>query len=368
MIVKKIELRLVEMTMKNAFSTSFGTVKNRKYIIIKVTDELGNNGYGECEAFEEPWYTEETIQTCWHMIEDFFIPCLLNEELQHPSEVRRKLAVFRRNPMAKAAIETAFWDVYAKRQQKPLYEVIGGVTNKISVGVSIGLQKTTAELFKKINTALEQGAKRVKVKIAKGNDVELIRIIREAYPKLPLMVDANSAYTLEDLPILKQLDQFNLLMIEQPLGADDIVQHAALQKQLTTAICLDESIGSLKDAQTAIELNACRIINIKIARVGGIEEARLIHELAQEAGIQLWGGGMLEAGIGRAHSVAIATMNNFTLPADTSGSSHYFAEDIILPEVIVENGIISLPKSSGIGYEVNVEQLEKVTTLKKIYE
>lgn len=366
MILKKFVLRIVEMRMKNPFTTSFGTVQNKRFIVVEAYDELGNVGYGECDAFEVPWYTEESVKTCWHMLEDFFVPALLNQALEHPKEVRNLLGVYRRNPMAKAGIETAIWDLYAKRLKMPLYEVIGGSVNRVPVGVSIGLQPTTELLYSKIQQALDEGAQRIKIKIKRGQDIELVRTIRQRYPKVPLMVDANSAYTLEDLPLLKQLDEFDLLMIEQPLGADDIVQHAELQQHLKTAICLDESICSLKDAQTAIALKACRIFNIKIARVGGIQEAILIHAAASKAGIKMWGGGMLEAGIGRAHSVAIATLEHFTLPADTSGSSHYFEKDIIEPEVVVEQGFITLPNVSGIGYAVDQQTLERYTKKKTI--
>lgn len=365
---EKFILRLVEMRMKSPFATSFGTMQNKRFIIVEAYDELGNIGYGECDAFEAPWYTEESVQTCWHMLEDFFIPSLLNKQINHPSEIRDNLAIYRRNPMAKAGIETAIWDLYAKRLNKPLYEVLGGSEGNVPVGVSIGLQPTVELLYAKIDQSLANGAQRVKIKIKPGQDIELVKVIRQRYPNLPLMVDANSAYTLEDLPLLKQLDNFNLLMIEQPLGADDILQHAQLQQQLKTAICLDESICSLKDAETAIALKACRIINIKIARVGGIQEAKLIHDAASEAGMKMWCGGMLEAGIGRAHSVAIATLEHFTLPADTSGSSHYFEKDIIKPEVVVENGIITLPNEAGIGYDVDIEALELYTIKKTIRE
>lgn len=369
MKIVKFNVRMLEMPMKNAFSTSFGTVKNKQFIIVEAYDELGNCGYGECDAFEKPWYTEETVETSWHMIHDFFIPHLLQKKLQHPSEVRDILQVFRRNPMAKAGIETAIWDVYAKRLKQPLYKIIGGERSNVPVGVSIGLQPTIEKLYEVIDEALATGAQRVKVKIKPGHDIELVKIIRQRYPTLPLMVDANSAYTLKDLSMLKKLDQFNLLMIEQPFAADDIFQHSQLQKELKTAICLDESICSLKDAETAIALQACRVFNIKIARVGGIQEAKLIHNSAALAGIKMWGGGMLEAGVGRAHSVAIATLQHFTLPADTSGSSHYFTKDIIKPEVIVEKGFIHLPNKAGIGYEVNEHTLEfytikKTTSLK----
>lgn len=365
MNIKKFIIRTMKMRMKSPFTTSFGSVQDKLFLIVEAYDDQGNCGYGECDAFEAPWYTEETVATCHHMLQDFMLPTLLDQAIQHPSEVRDLLSVYRRNPMAKAAVETAIWDLYAKRIGKPLYEVIGGERQAIDVGVSIGLQRTTEALYEKIEVALANGAKRVKVKIKPGNDLALIATIRKRYPNLPLMVDANSAYTLKDIAHLKKFDQYDLLMMEQPLGADDILDHATLQKQLKTPICLDESICSLKDAQTAIALNACQIFNVKIARVGGIEEARLIHEEASKAGIQLWGGGMLEAGVGRAHSVALTTLRNFTLPADTSGSSHYFEEDIISPEVVVVNGQIQLPTKAGIGYAINKEVYEKYT-IKKV--
>lgn len=355
------------MRMKHPFTTSFGTVQDKLFIVVEAYDEQGFCGYGEGDAFEIPWYTEETVESCWHMLKDFFIPTLLHKEIAHPKETRDYLAVYRRNPMAKAAIETAIWDLYAKRINLPLYEVLGGTKKTIDVGVSIGLQPTTEQLYEKIEQALQRGAKRIKVKIKPDNDVELVKTIRARYPDVPLMVDANSAYTLEDMKVLQELDRYNLLMIEQPLGADDLIDHAVLQKQLKTPICLDESICSLKDAKTAIALEAGRIFNIKIARVGGIEEARRIHEVASEAGIRMWGGGMLEAGIGRAHSVAIATLANFTLPADTSGSSQYFEEDLITPEVVVQKGLIHLPKKAGIGYAVNKDAYERFTIQKAIF-
>ncbi|GEK33154.1 o-succinylbenzoate synthase [Kurthia sibirica] len=368
MKLTKIILRKMTMRMKNPFTTSFGTVQDKKFIIVEVYDEQGFVGYGECDAFEAPWYTEETVETCWYMLQQFFIPALLKQELNHPSDVRRLLMVYRRNAMAKAAIETAIWDVYAKKQNKPLYQVIGGTQSTIDIGVSIGLQTTTAALYEKIDQALLAGYKRVKVKIKPGQDIAVIRSIRSRYKELPLMVDANSAYTLDDLELLQSLDEFNLLMIEQPLAADDIVQHATLQAQLKTPICLDESICSLKDAMTAIELQACKIFNIKIARVGGMEEARLIHHAAQQAGMKVWCGGMLEAGIGRAHSIALASLPYFSLPGDTAASSHYFAEDIISPEVMVDQGVIHLSQRPGIGYDVNQDAYEYFTIDKQLFE
>lgn len=364
MRIEKIVLREMNMTMKAPFTTSFGSVQEKRFLIVEVYDELGNCGYGEGEAFEAPWYTEETTATCWHIIESFLAPILLNRDIEHPREVTQFFKPIRRNMMAKSAVECAVWDAYAKRLGEPLWKVLGGTREKIAVGVSIGLQPTTSQLYDKIDAALEDGYGRIKVKIKPGNDVQLIRAIRERYPDVPLMADANSAYTLDDMDILRQLDAFHLMMIEQPLGADDILNHAKLQKELTTPICLDESIHSYEDVVTAIELRGCGVINVKQARVGGLEEARRIHDLCLHHGIKVWCGGMLESGIGRAHAVALTSLEGFTMPGDTAGSDHYWYEDLIDPIVDVEGGYVHMKDAPGIGYKVNRERLDKYTERK----
>lgn len=367
MKIKGVTLRHLKMKMKFDFATSFGSFNEKEFILVEAHDESGISGWGESVAFYAPVYNEETVQTNWHMLEDFLIPLLLDKEIPHPDEVSQIFEPIRKNNMAKAAIEGAIWDLYAKREQKPLYQVLGGKNTEIEVGISIGIQKCIDDLLQVIEGHVNEGYKRIKVKIKPGWDVDVIRAIRKQFPTIALMADANSAYRLEDIELLQQLDEFDLTMIEQPLASDDIVDHAQVQKVLKTPICLDESIHSYEDARKAIELGSCKIINIKIGRVGGLTEAKRIHDLCKENGIPVWCGGMIEAGIGRAHNVAITTLSNFTLPGDTAASSRYWEEDIIEPEVTVQDGMITVPKKIGIGYTPNLEVIDKFTTFKKIF-
>lgn len=367
MRIEEITVRHLKMAMKAPFQTSFGTIYEKELLLLEVKDVAGTIGWGEAVAFVAPWYTEETLKTTWHMLEDFLIPTLLHKDIAHPDEVSVLFSPIRRNCMAKASIEGAVWDIYAQQTNQSLAQALGGNKDLIEVGVSVGIQSSIEKLLACIKKHIQTGYKRVKVKIKPGYDVEVIRAIRREFPKLPLMADANSAYTLDDLDLLKQLDAFNLLMIEQPLAADDIVDHAKLQKQLQTPICLDESITSLEDAKKAIELGSCGVINVKIGRVGGLTEAKKIHDYCKEKGIPVWCGGMLEAGIGRAHNVALASLANFVLPGDTAGSNHYWYEDVIQPEVVVENGYIRVPQTIGIGYTPNIDVIEKLTITKKVY-
>ncbi|MGN4123887.1 o-succinylbenzoate synthase [Lysinibacillus sphaericus] len=367
MKIEEITIRHLKMAMKSPFKTSFGTIHDKELLLLEVKDLSGTIGWGEAVAFVAPWYTEETLKTTWHMLEDFLMPTLLHKDIVHPDEVSAMFAPIRRNCMAKASIEGAVWDIYAQQTKQSLAHALGGRKEMIEVGISVGIQSSTQKLIDLLKVYVETGYKRVKVKIKPGYDVEVIRAIRTEFPDLPLMADANSAYTLNDIDVLRQLDTYNLLMIEQPLAADDIIDHATLQKQLTTPICLDESITSLEDVRKAIELGSCGVINIKIGRVGGLTEAKRIHDWCQEKGIPVWCGGMLEAGIGRAHNIALTSLANFVLPGDTAGSSHYWYEDIITPEVVVENGYIRVPQCSGIGYMPNMDVIDKLTISKKIY-
>jgi len=364
----QITVRHIKMPMKAPFSTSFGTIDEKEFLLIEAKDQSGNVGWGEAVAFVAPWYTEETLKTTWHMLEDFLIPILLHKEIGHPDEVSTLFSTIRRNCMAKASIEGAIWDIYAQQTKQSLAQALGGDKERIEVGVSVGIQSSTEALIDLLKGHVNKGYKRVKVKIKPGHDVEVIRAIRAEMPDLPLMVDANSAYTLDDMNVLQQLDAFNLLMIEQPLAVDDIVDHAKLQRKLKTPICLDESITSYEDARKAIELGSCGVINIKIGRVGGLTEARRIHDLCEANNIPVWCGGMLEAGIGRAHNIALTSLTNFILPGDTAGSSHYWYEDIITPEVIVEDGYIHVPQTAGIGYTPNMKVIDKLTISKKVYQ
>lgn len=357
---EKILLHRLKMKMKTPFTTSFGTQIDRYVTIVEIIDENGLSGFGECVAGEDPLYSEEFMDSALVAIKKYFGPLLLQSNLSHPKEVTELFKPFKRNMMAKSGLETAVWDLYAKQQGLPLYKVLGGEKTEVEVGISLGLEKSDDIIIEKIREKVEEGYKRIKVKIKPGRDVEMIRAIREVFPDIPLMADANSAYTLDDIELLKQLDEFNLMMIEQPLGSTDIVDHATLQKAIKTPVCLDESIDSYENAKAAIELGSCEIINVKVGRVGGLAESIKIHDLAKEKKIPLWCGGMLEAGVGRLTNIAITTLPNFVLPGDTASSSRYWEEDIITPEVVAENGVVQLSDKPGIGAEVDFEKMKKV--------
>ncbi|KAB7705552.1 o-succinylbenzoate synthase [Bacillus aerolatus] len=367
MKIKEIVLRHLQMELKFPFTTSFGTFRTKEFILVEAKDENGLSGWGESVAFVSPFYNEETLKTNWHIMEDFLIPMLKEKEIAHPDEISSIFEPIRKNNMAKAAIEGAVWDLYSKRNAVPLYESLGGKNTSIEVGVSIGIQDSIEQLLAIVKEHVDEGYKRIKVKIKPGWDVDVMREIRRAFPDIALMADANSAYRLEDLDLLKQLDEFDLMMIEQPLASDDIVDHAQVQKELRTPICLDESIHSYEDARKALQLGSCKIINIKIGRVGGLTESKKIHDLCKENNIPVWCGGMLEAGVGRAHNIALTTLSNFVLPGDTAASSRYWEQDIIKPEVVVENGTIDVTNKAGIGYEVDRQAVEKFTVAEKTY-
>lgn len=353
------------MKLLHPFTTSFGTVEDKEFFILEAHDHDGNCGYGESVAFTTPWYTEETTVTNEHIITDFLIKILQESKLSHPNDVSKLFSSIRGNNMAKAAVEGAIWDLHAKQNNISLAKALGGTKVKIDVGISLGMEPTIELLLKRIDEYVQQGFKRVKLKIGPGNDIDLLREVRRTFPNLPLMADANSAYSLDDIEHLKQLDEFDLMMIEQPLAHDDIIDHASLQQVIKTPICLDESIHSLADARKAIELGSCKIINIKIGRVGGLTEAKRIHDFCLEENIDAWCGGMLEAGIGRAHNIALTSLAQFTMPGDTAGSSHYWKQDVIDPEIIVHNGVIQVPNNPGIGYQLNHDALEKFTLEKQ---
>lgn len=359
----RLELREIEMPLKAPFTTSFGTSFARRILIVKVSNRDGICGYGECTAPEEPFYNHETIDTAWSIISGFVAPLVAKNGIESAGDVSNALAAIRGNRMAIGGVEAAIWDLEAKSKGVPLWQHLGGSLTTINCGVSIGLQESPEVLLEKVTREVESGYQRIKLKIRPGEDVELVKKIRSNFPDILLSVDANSAYRLEtDVEILRRLDEFNLLMIEQPLTAGDLVDHAKLQKQIATSICLDESITSIKDAQDAVELGSCRIINIKLGRVGGHTEARSIQEFAAANGIPVWCGGMLESGIGRAHNIAMSTLPGFTMPGDVSASARYWEEDIIDPAVTVSSeGTIGAPTGAGIGYEVNEDRIEHLT-------
>lgn len=361
MKLHSITLRALTMRMKSPFKTSFGTEWDKHFILVEVRDRDGLSGWGESVAMKEPLYNEETVGTNWLMMKDFLIPLLWRKPLAHPGEVASAFSHIRRNNMAKSALEGALWDLYARRGNIPLSRALGGQRQKIEVGISIGIQESIDKLLALIEQYVCEGYRRIKIKIMPGWDVDVVAAVRRRFPDILLMADANSAYTLADSDHLARLDQFNLMMVEQPLAHDDIIDHATLQKKLNTPICLDESIHSLEDARKALELGSCRIINIKVGRVGGLSEARRIHDFCRDKGIPVWCGGMLESGVGRAHNVAITTLPGFTLPGDTAASSRYWEQDLIEPEVTVENGLIQVPAQPGIGYQPVRERVDRFT-------
>ncbi|MDF2681766.1 MAG: menC [Brevibacillus sp.] len=367
MELKHIVLRHVKMQLLHPFTTSLGTDYDKDFILVEIKSKSGLSGWAESVAALDPLYKEETVKTNWHIMEDFLIPLLFREPIKHPDEVSERFAHIRGNYMAKSALEGAIWDLYAKQKGMPLAKALGGQKEKIEVGISIGIQETVDQLLRLIENNLEQGYKRMKVKIQPGWDVDVIAQVRRRFPDIPLMADANSAYSLKDIDRLAALDEYNLTMIEQPLAHDDIVDHAQLQARLKTPICLDESIHSVEDVRKAIDLGSCKVINIKIGRVGGLTEAKKIHDMCEAHQIPVWCGGMLESGVGRAHNVAITTLPNFILPGDTAASSRYWKEDIIDPEVVVDNGMITVPSTPGIGYEPNRERIEERTLFSKLY-
>jgi o-succinylbenzoate synthase len=367
MEIKRIILRQIKMDLLHPFTTSVGTETDKTIILVEVKSASGLSGWGESVAITQPIYNEETVETNWHMMSDHLIPLLQREAVQHPDEASSRFKKIRGNYNAKAAIECAIWDLYAKENNLSLAKALGGTKDRIEVGVSVGIQQSETLMLKQIEDYLKEGYKRIKVKIQPGWDTGIIRSIRQEFPNIPLMADANCAYSLNDIETLKALDEFDLMMIEQPLDHDDIIDHAKLQSQLKTPICLDESIHSYEDARKAIELGSCRIMNLKIGRVGGLTESKRIHDLCVENHIPMWCGGMLEAGIGRAHNLAITSLSNFILPGDTAPSSHYWKRDIIKPEVTMKDGYIAIPETPGIGYEPDFNQIEAMTLFSRVY-
>ncbi len=367
MKVEFIALRELHLGLKAPFETSFGVTHKRRILLVEVQAD-GVSGWGEITAGEEPLFSAETTETAWHVVCEFIVPLLLGRELSTASEVGALLAHIRGHPMAKAGVENALWDVEAQQKGLPLAKLLGGEREEIPCGVSLGIEESAAILLDKIDQELAAGYQRIKLKIKPGRDTNVVAEVRRRLPQIRLMVDANAAYRLEDLPVLKQLDAFYLMMIEQPLAWDDLYQHAQLQAQLQTPICLDESITNARQAAAALALHACKVINIKLGRVGGHSEARRIHDLCQQQGIPVWCGGMLESGIGRAHNVAMATLRNFVLPGDVSASQRYWHEDIIEPEVEVSpQGTIHVPLTPGLGWRPRRERIEKLTVRKELF-
>lgn len=361
MKLDQIELREIQMPLISFFETSFGRTTLRRIILVRVFSE-GIIGYGEATSPEAPYYNHESTGSAWHILKDFVVPQIFLAKLDKPEEVAPLLKPIRGHNMAKAAVETALWDLYARQRQQPLYQILGGNRKSINCGVSIGIQNSVTELLQKIEKELKAGYQRIKIKIKPGWDLEIVKQIRRQYPEIVLMCDANSAYTLDHLDMFRKLDEFNLLMIEQPLGWNDILDHIKLQQAIKTPLCLDESILDAEDARKAIEAGACKIINIKLGRVGGHTEARRVHDVCQSHAIPVWCGGMLESGIGRAQNIALSSLENFLLPGDVSASKRYFQRDLIDPEVEIDSqGRIHLLDEVGIGFQPNWQRIEEVT-------
>ncbi|PYT00161.1 MAG: o-succinylbenzoate synthase [Acidobacteria bacterium] len=362
MTVKSIELIEINLPLVHFFETSFGRTYERRIILVRVEDSDGAEGWGEITCGEVPGYSDEWTDSAWVTTEKILAPMVIGGPVENASFVFDLMTRARGHRMSKAGIETACWDLEAKKLGVPLWKHLGGVNREIECGVSIGIQDSIEQLIDKIQIELDAGYKRIKIKIAPHWDYDVIKQVREKFPDIPLMGDANSAYTLADIDKLKSLDEFDLLMLEQPLGFDDIVDHASLQRQIRTPICLDEPIKSPGDARKAIALGSGKIINLKNGRVGGHAQSKLIEETCRVAGIPVWCGGMLESGIGRAHNVAISTLAGYTMPGDVSASKRYWHEDIIEPEVIVSaTGTITAPDRPGIGFGINRERIEKLS-------
>jgi O-succinylbenzoate synthase len=367
--IKSIELREIRLRLKHVFETSFGQTTERRILLVRVRDEDGAEGWGECTAGEGPFYSEEWIESAWSVLCAYLVPMTRGQTVESASRVWDLMRRVRGNRMAKAAIETACWDLESRRLDVPLWKHLGGVHAEIPCGVSIGIQASPDALLEKIEQELSAGYRRIKIKIKPGWDAGIVERVRARFPDIKLMVDANSAYTLDDAPLFRALDEFNLTMIEQPLAYDDMCDHAALQRQIKTAVCLDESVRSSEDARKVIEMGACRIVNIKLGRVGGHVEARRVERVCHAARVPVWSGGMLESGIGRAHNIAMATLEGFTLPGDISASARYWEEDIIEPPVnVTPRGTIPAPTSSGIGFAVKQSRIDALTVRQESFE
>jgi o-succinylbenzoate synthase len=362
MKLERITLRQIRMPLVHFFETSFSRTYERNIILVEVQSG-GASGWGEVTAGENPFYNEEWTGSAWMILRDYVAPRVSGRELQSAGEVAPLMAHIRGHRMACGGLETAVWDLEARMAGVPLWKQIGGgARQQIPCGVSIGIQDSVEQLLEKIERELADGYQRIKIKIKPGWDVDVVRRVRERFPGVKLMADANSAYTLADVAHLRQLDDYYLMMIEQPLGHDDIIDHAELQAQLQTPICLDECIRGAHHAEQAVKLRACGIINIKLGRVGGFAEARKVHDVAQAAGIPVWCGGMLEAGVGRAHNIALATLPNFVLPGDVSASKRYWKRDIVHPAVeTTPQGAIEVPGGPGFGYQLDREYLQSIT-------
>ncbi|WP_265459119.1 o-succinylbenzoate synthase [Enterococcus sp. HY326] len=367
MKIKKIEAYQVRLPLKQLFKTSYGLLREKAFDIFIITNEQGQQGIGELVPFENPDYIEETLMNSRQIIENNLLPLLVQQEIFEPQTITEIFKVVQGNYMAKSAIETAYWDLYAKENQQNLSFYLHGSRPTLPVGVSVGMQPSTEQLLAVVADYLEAGYQRVKLKIQPGYDYQPLAALRQKFPELTLMADANSAYTLQNLEQLKQLDELNLTMLEQPFNQRDFTEHAILQKEMQTAICLDENIRSLMDVKTAVALNSCRAINLKIPRVGGLQEAQRIYEFCLNEDILVWLGGMFESGVGRSLNLQFASQPGFNFPGDISASDRYFAEDIVKEPAKMIAGSLPVPKGVGLGVELDWDHLKKWSTGYQLY-
>ncbi len=361
MRIERIDLMVLRNSLIRPFSTSSSRRDYLEHIIVKVYAD-GLIGWGECASPIDPYYCEETTETCWHILEKFVGPNVLGKNWDTPEELTALYGKVKRNNFAKAGLEMACWDLYARSLGKPLHELLGGTRTEILSGVSLGIEDDFGRLMANIDQYVDEGYRRVKLKIGPGKDVDVIAAVREKYPDLPLTADANSAYTQANMDMLVELDRFDLMMIEQPLASDDIVDHAELQRKLKTPICLDESIHSVEDVRRALSLDSGRIINIKVSRLGGLLESKKVHDYCAARNVPVWCGGMHEYGIGRAANLAISSLPGFSLPGDVSGSDKYYARDIVDPVILADRGSIALRNEVGIGYTPDEAAIADFTT------
>jgi O-succinylbenzoate synthase len=367
LLIQSIELREIRLPLIHFFETSFGRTTERRIVLARVTDVNGVEGWGECTCGEGPFYSDEWTDPAWDTLREFLAPMMLEQEFEGAAHAFSLMSPVRGHRMAKATLETACWDLEAKSAGVPLWKHLGGTRSEIACGVSIGIQDSPEMLLEKIRREVDAGYQRIKIKIKPGWDLKIVERVRQEFPDIRLMADANSAFKLSDVPLFQQLDHFNLMMLEQPLAHDDIFDHSVLQRQIQTPVCLDESIHSAEDAKHAISMESCKIINVKLGRVGGHAEAKRIEKVARNCEIPIWCGGMLESGIGRAHNIAMSTLAGFTLPGDVSASARYWEEDIIEPPVRVSaRGTITVPDAPGIGFAVNVPRIEALTVRKEV--
>lgn len=365
--IDRLELLLLRLPYVHYFETSLGREEEREFILVKVCSE-GVCGYGEVVADKSPFYSYETTSTAWHVLKDFLIPLIFGKAVSSPEVFFKEAQKYRGHPMAKAGLELALWDIRGKKENRPLWKLYGGVRTEIPAGVSVGIQDSIPELLERIQSFLEEGYQRIKIKVKPGWDIGVLEEIRKKFPDILLQADANGSYSLAQKEILKRFDEFRLLMLEQPFPPFDLWDHSRLQKEMRTPLCLDESILSVEMARKAHEMESCRIVNIKVGRVGGVIESRKIHDFCQEKRIPVWCGGMLESGIGRAHNIHLATLPNFQLPNDLSASKRYYPEDLIEPPVeITSKGTIVVPELPGIGVSPQKGRIEKATLKREVF-